>query len=160
MNDMMIARIQYIRFYQHFKCLECGKCCSRDDYPDNTGILLQDGDIERLCNKLGISKRKFKDTYTIVGDNQKRRIKYPCPFYTKGRGCTVYVYRTKMCHDYPVVGYDAGIKKLLVDSNCPGVQKMIADAAMKEVQRERPNSPSGELHGVQPVVEGKPPRSA
>ena len=149
MNDLMIIRSQYNRFYQQFKCLECGRCCTRTE----GGILLQPGDIERLCNKLGISKRKFKDTYTIVGDEQKRRIKYPCPFHTKERGCTVYVWRTKVCHDYPVIGYDSGIKKLLVDSNCPGVQKMIAESLAMGGKHE--NSPSRNVHGVQPVVKAE-----
>jgi Fe-S-cluster containining protein len=156
MNDMVIARTQYIRFYQQFRCLGCGKCCTMNE----GGILLQDGDIERLGNKLGISKRKFKDTYTIVGEDQKRRIKYPCPFHTKERGCTVYGYRTKMCHDYPVVGYDAGIHKLLVDSKCSGVQKMIADSLAKGGKHgdSSKDSSSGELHAVPPVDAGEPPR--
>ena len=153
MNDVMIIRSQYSRFYEEFKCLECGGCCTRQKYGATEGILLQDGDIERLSSKLGISKRKFKDTYTIVGDEQKRRIKYPCPFYTKERGCTVYVWRTKVCHDYPVIGYDSGIKKLLVDSNCPGVQKMIAESLAMGGKHE--NSPSRNVHGVQPVVKAE-----
>lgn len=154
MNDIRIIQHQYNMFYRQFKCLECGRCCTQS--PSVGGILLQPGDIERLSQKLGLSKRKFKDTYTYVGDDQKRRIRYPCPFHTKERGCTVYLYRTKMCHDYPVIGYDAGQKKVLVDSNCAGVQKMVADAAMKEGQREHPNRPSGELRGVPPVAGDKP----
>ena len=58
-----------------------------------------------------------------------------------------------MCHDYPVIGYDSGIKKLLVDSNCPGVQKMIAESLAMGGKHE--NSPSGNVHGVQPVVKAE-----
>lgn len=155
MNDSVIIRSQYNRFYQQFKCLECGKCCTSQKYGPKEGILLRPDDIERLCNKLGISKRKFKDTYTVIGDDQKRRIKYPCPLYTKEHGCSVYSWRTKMCHDYPVIGYDSGIQKLLVDSNCAGVQKMVADSLAKGGKHE--SSPGRNVHAVQPVAKGESP---
>lgn len=153
-NDQQIARAMYAKFVSQFKCLNCGKCCTENAALPPAGILLQDGDIDRLCQGLKISRRKFKDLYTVVGPNDsRRRIKAPCPFHTE-TGCSVYTYRTQMCRDYPVKGFNILIKQLLVDSKCAGVQKMISEKKLKGGPQDVVH-PSGELPGVSEVPRGK-----
>ena len=128
-DTMKIAQALYRKFYSEFKCLECGNCCTLS----KGGVLLQGKDIDRICNKLNISRRKFKDTYTEVGKDKKRRIHQPCPFRIEGKGCTVHTTRPEMCHDYPVRGWNPTNLQLVVDGNCPGVQKILAEGALKDV---------------------------
>jgi len=134
-TDQILIQNLYTKFFFEFKCLECGKCCIEPE----GGLLLQEGDIERITIKLNISKKKFKEKYTVVGEDHCRRIKYPCPFHDKEHGCTIYMQRTRMCHDYPVRGWDHMTKQLFVDGNCPGIKKMIIDKKIQGVIKSEDN---------------------
>lgn len=153
-TDLQIARALFQRFNGMFVCQDCGKCCTEYSSIDNAGILVEMHDIDRLCDKLTLSRRKFKDTYTQIGPNDtRRRIVAPCPFHDD-KGCSVYKYRPDICRSYPVRGYNTDTKQLVIDSKCTGVQKLLREGQLAKGDKPNVVRPSGELPPVQGIPEG------
>lgn len=84
----------------NFKCTGCGKCCT-----GSPGyVWLTDHDIQRIVDKLKISKKDFLQKYTLYS-NGHYSLKdiaptYDCIFY-KNKRCTIYEARPKQCRTYP-----------------------------------------------------------
>tara|TARA_A100001015_G_scaffold321274_1_gene451152 strand:- start:438 stop:878 length:441 start_codon:yes stop_codon:yes gene_type:complete len=83
-----------------FKCTGCGQCCT-----GSPGyVWLTEVDIQRIADKLNITKKYFLQKYTlnIAGRYSLKEIQpsYDCIFY-KNKRCTIYQARPKQCRTYP-----------------------------------------------------------
>ncbi len=78
-------------------CEGCGDCCREGEI----GIIVSPEEVERLAFLAKVSKKKFKESYTIT-DNGHRCLKYPCIFYDDNtKRCKIYYDRPLVCRLYP-----------------------------------------------------------
>jgi hypothetical protein len=107
-----------------FACTLCGDCCK-----GYGGTYLTDADMDAIAGCIGVSKERFKSTYTCLSGGQRVLAQGEngyCIFWDKV--CTIHAVKPRMCRQWPF------IRNILVDvanwramaSCCPG---MDADAA-------------------------------
>jgi Fe-S-cluster containining protein len=93
--------------YHSFECRRCGRCCIAPSGSEvDIGIRLTDREMTRLADLKGMSRRKFKRRYCVTAGGCYY-MRYPCPFYDKGKvgkvhGCTVYSNRPIVCVQFPL----------------------------------------------------------
>jgi len=75
-------------------CTTCGNCC-REILP-----ALDQEDIERFAQGLGISQKELIDQYVVKNEEDLTFCQIPCPFLHEKR-CTNYEARPKDCRSYP-----------------------------------------------------------
>jgi len=106
-----------------FECKMCGQCCWGEG-----GIVLKDGEPERIARFLGIGIEEFMTRFCEM--NAKRPsikcgdARY-CIFFEKEKGCTIHPVKPKRCKDWPY--YEA----ILSDPDnwqeakgaCPGISR-------------------------------------
>jgi len=104
----------YDEISSRIDCRTCGNCC-REVQP-----LLDDEDVERLSEGLGISTARFKAEY-LIGDEASGKFVFkekPCPFLS-GNLCLYYDLRPKDCVSYPHLHKDGFVFRLIdVIHNC------------------------------------------
>ncbi|MBD3334836.1 MAG: hypothetical protein GF355_04920 [Candidatus Eisenbacteria bacterium] len=84
-----------------FSCTRCGQCCR--DREDPTFVFLEEDDILRLAECLGVSGRRIIQGYTELTDDGyvlKRR-NGACIFYDESIGCRIYPARPMQCRTWP-----------------------------------------------------------
>jgi Fe-S-cluster containining protein len=88
-------------FLRLLKCQRCGQCCKLKG-----GTQIAPDEVETLARRLDLSTHCFKEKHTFT-QNGIRFLNTPCPFNTNltnnggGTGCTIYLYRPRVCHQYP-----------------------------------------------------------
>jgi len=85
----------------HFKCTECGKCCTggEDHY-----IALNQNDAERIREHLGVGKPWFKRHYIAHLTHNMftlRLVNGQCVMLDKKGKCRIYPLRPTQCRTYP-----------------------------------------------------------
>jgi Fe-S-cluster containining protein len=85
------------RFRELFRCKRCGLCCSTP----GAGVILEEGDIRRICEFIG-SKKRLRSYCKIGADSNTWILKQPCPFYDAKAGCMIYPVRPLTCSLYPL----------------------------------------------------------
>ena len=83
------------RAMSELDCTRCARCC-KEAY-----VVLQDGDIGRLADRLGMRRSDFRAQYvTRNEDGDVCLNRRPCPFLKKNL-CTLYEDRPDCCREYP-----------------------------------------------------------
>jgi len=105
-------------FRELFECQHCGRCCSTP----GAGLVLENGDFERIAGFIG-SRKRLKSLCRRDKDSGCWILRQPCPFYD--RGCTIYSVRPLTCFQYPL---HPPLKEmpyhLAVDAFCPAARKL------------------------------------
>ena len=101
-----------------FECHKCGACCRWSG-----SVLLEDEDIPRLAEFLGLSEEAFiKECTEIAPDRRGLRLIDPpdmtCIFL-EGARCIAYEVRPQQCRDFP--------HKWRVSEGCPGLDALKED---------------------------------
>jgi Fe-S-cluster containining protein len=83
-----------------FECNRCGACCRWPGY-----VRLEDGEVERISEFLGISVGQFTEKYTEVTDDRKNlsiieREDGACYFLTDD-GCAINSVKPNQCRAFP-----------------------------------------------------------
>lgn len=93
MTEEVIKRTEEV-----FECKCCGKCCK-----EVQGVSMNNVDVRRLSDCLGISKIEFIDRYMAEFDGRRGRmaVERVCEFRSGDGKCTVYGSRPKVCKEYP-----------------------------------------------------------
>jgi len=87
-------------FYrERIKCTDCGNCC-RMLQP-----LLNQNDVRRLAQRLGLGEDDFVEKYLEEGEEGLQMRQAPCPFLN-GKKCSVYDDRPGECRGYPYLDRD------------------------------------------------------
>ena len=84
-----------------FECQTgCGACCVNHD--THTHVYLEDEDVDRLADRLELTRRQFLSRYTMRDDGHRiLRMDSPrCPLL-EGTRCTVYSARPRQCRTFP-----------------------------------------------------------
>lgn len=82
---------------ERIDCKSCANCC-KEALP-----VLDQADIKRFSEGLGISVFEFQDKYLVKDDEEPEKYtfnKKPCPFL-KDNICSYYEYRPKDCRSFP-----------------------------------------------------------
>ena len=110
--DAIVHRL-YREVSAEIDCRACGNCC-KEILP-----LLDEGDMERLANGLGISIAELKEQYLVKDDDGKYTFNsVPCPFL-KNNVCSCYDYRPENCVSYPHIHKEGFVFRLMgVIDNC------------------------------------------
>jgi len=105
----------YKKISSEIDCKTCRNCCKE------LSPVLDEEDIKKLSEGLGISVTQFKDQYLIKDKEEEGKFifnKKPCPFL-KNNECSCYTYRPKDCVSYPHLHKGDFIFRLLsVINNC------------------------------------------
>lgn len=84
-----------------FECTQCGNCCGGG--PGT--IRVNDDEIARLAERLGLSEDSFRERYTHRlrgGDiSLNEQDNYDCIFFRRDSGCSVYTDRPRQCRTWP-----------------------------------------------------------
>jgi len=93
-------------------CTTCGNCC-REILP-----VLDEEDIERFAQGLGISPKELTDQYVVRDEEGFTFSRTPCPFLHERR-CTNYEARPEDCRSYPHLHKEDMLSRLMgVVENC------------------------------------------
>lgn len=85
----------------HFKCTECGGCCT-----GSPGyIWVSEEEIKAIAEHLSLPLDTFKKNYLLFKDGrysliEKRNSNYDCIFL-EGKRCTIYPVRPTQCRTFP-----------------------------------------------------------
>ena len=83
------------RAMSELDCTRCARCC-KEAY-----VVLQDGDIARLADRLGMKRADFRARYVTRNEDGDTCLnRRPCPFLKKNL-CTLYEDRPDCCREYP-----------------------------------------------------------
>jgi Fe-S-cluster containining protein len=100
--DLITQKI-YKEVAEQIDCTKCANCCKEK------AIVINEEDIRRFREKLGMSRRKFEEKYLVKNQDDKYIFnKSPCPFL-KDDLCTIYDFRPEYCQSFPHI-----LKKSLV----------------------------------------------
>ena len=85
----------------HFKCTQCGKCCT-----GSPGyVFLTQEDISRLAKRFNLSEEKFLKKFTRHFHSRYALLEDPknfdCIFLKEKKECTIYKDRPKQCRTFP-----------------------------------------------------------
>lgn len=106
-------------FWAIFECKRCGRCC----YTPGAGLVLEEGDIQRISEYLG-SKKRLR-SLCRKGEDGTWILKQPCPFYDIIKGCRIYGVRPLTCRLYPLHPPPRDLPfNLAVDSFCPAAREV------------------------------------
>lgn len=95
-NLDVIFKKAHNEIFADFNCLDCANCCQ------TLGPLLNNADIERISNYLGIKRDKFISTYLKIDEDNDYVFKQmPCSFLLEDNFCSIYDVRPKACKEYP-----------------------------------------------------------
>ena len=87
---------QHNELFRSIDCLECGNCCK------TTPALLQNTDIDRIADRLKLSKGTFMEQYVIMDEDGDFVFNSsPCPMLGADNYCSIYEDRPAACRDYP-----------------------------------------------------------
>lgn len=95
------SKLSWYKDGLHFKCTECGKCCT-----GGPGVInITEQEIDKAAHYLNISASTFKKLYTKTKDNQyslvqKKSQNYDCVFL-KNKKCQIYPTRPLQCRTFP-----------------------------------------------------------
>jgi Fe-S-cluster containining protein len=111
--DAIVHRL-YKEISSKIDCKACANCC-KEITP-----VLDNEDVDKLSERLGISNAEFKEEY-LVEDEESNGFKFkikPCTFL-KDKSCSLYAYRPKDCRSYPHLHKDGFVFRLMdVIANC------------------------------------------
>ena len=83
-----------------FSCTECGQCCTgAPGY-----VWIQEDEIEKMADFLGIAKSEFIERYTRQVGERLSLLEFPRSFdciFLRGKKCLLYVSRPKQCRTFP-----------------------------------------------------------
>jgi Fe-S-cluster containining protein len=81
--------------WKQIDCATCANCCR------TLQVVIDEGDIDRLAQRLGVSAKEFTRQYVSKSEWGDQIInRQPCPFL-KDNLCSVYEDRPKSCRDFP-----------------------------------------------------------
>ncbi|HID20743.1 MAG TPA: YkgJ family cysteine cluster protein [Methanophagales archaeon] len=116
--DMSLEEIDAIvhRLYKEISskidCNACANCC-KEIKP-----VLDNEDIEKLSEGLGMSTAVFKEEFLVEDEDGFKFKMMPCPFL-KNNSCSVHAYRPKDCRSYPHLHKEDFVFRLMsVIANC------------------------------------------
>ncbi len=86
----------YQRISSEIDCTDCANCCKK------VQPVLDQKDIKKCCEGIGISVSQFKKKYLKPDKKQGKLVfkEKPCPFL-KNNLCSIYSHRPKDCKSYP-----------------------------------------------------------
>ena len=99
-------------------CTACGHCCR------SLQIVVDDKDIRRLAQRLGMTSKEFSRRYVgRAEDGTKHFASTPCSFLGADNRCSVYEDRPQACRDFPYL-HDSGFRNrtlMMIRNNgtCP-----------------------------------------
>ena len=113
--DAIVHRL-FDQISKEIDCTECGNCC-RVVFP-----VLDQEDIERLSQGLGISPESCKEQFLVKEDEESSEgfvfNKKPCPFL-KENLCSYYEFRPEACKSFPHLHKEDFVFRLMsVVQNC------------------------------------------
>ena len=83
-----------------FGCTQCGKCCTgAPGY-----VWLEEDEVEKMAEFLGISKQEFIQRYTREVDGELALLEFPRSYdciFLRDKKCLVYGARPKQCRTFP-----------------------------------------------------------
>ena len=84
------------RISSEIDCTDCANCCKK------VQPVLDQEDIKKCCEGLGISVSQFKEKYLKPAKEQGKLVfkEKPCPFL-KNKLCSIYSHRPKDCRSFP-----------------------------------------------------------
>ena len=92
--DQEIATL-FQKYSSEIDCTQCGNCC-REITP-----ILQEHDVQRIANALGLSISAVRNKYLSTGEDGDLTFNSrPCPFLS-GNICWIYESRPDDCRSYP-----------------------------------------------------------
>lgn len=103
--DAIVHRL-YKEISSGIDCKACANCC-KEIKP-----VLDNDDIEKLSEGLGISNSKFKEEYLVEDEEGFKFKMMPCPFL-KDNSCLVHTYRPKDCRSYPHLHKEGFVLRLM-----------------------------------------------
>ncbi len=103
---------------ERFSCTGCGECCRWGG-----SVLLDDGDVDRLAEFLGLSGQDFIDRHTRLAPNRRQLALHDqadgsCAFLVGDR-CSVYDARPEQCRSFPHGWH--------VAEGCPELDRLLAE---------------------------------
>jgi len=122
---MSVVRELTDKITPQIDCTQCANCCRR------TRTALDDKDIERLAEVLGITVPTFQETYLEFEEDRGGRwiLPAPCPLLD-GNLCRVYDARPDSCREYPHLHNDfrsASISRINNTFICPIVYNVVEE---------------------------------
>jgi uncharacterized protein len=103
--DSLVHRL-YQEISAAIDCTTCGNCC-REILP-----VLDEEDIERFAQGLGISSKELSDEYVVKDEEAFTFNQVPCPFLHEKR-CANYEARPKDCGSYPHLHKEDMVSRLM-----------------------------------------------
>jgi uncharacterized protein len=98
-----IVREETDRVWAQIDCTTCANCCK------TMQVVVDDKDIKRLADRLGMTTRAFSKKHVKIEDvpfRSKVISTQPCPFLGEDNRCTVYEDRPQACRDFPFLHKD------------------------------------------------------
>jgi Fe-S-cluster containining protein len=84
--------------WKRIDCTTCAHCCR------SLQIVVDNADIRRLAERLGMTPGQFSHRYVRVAeDRTKHFASMPCPFLGSDNRCTVYEDRPLACREFPLL---------------------------------------------------------
>jgi Fe-S-cluster containining protein len=96
--------------WKQIDCTTCANCCR------TLQVVVDDQDIQRLAERLGMTRRQFTRRYVRVAeeDGTRHLAATPCPFLGSDNRCTVYEDRPRSCRDFPYLHAEGFRNRTLV----------------------------------------------
>lgn len=120
--NMLATEVNIRSVLSRINCRRCGLCCSTGTCPNvrQNGISLQNTEITKIANYLGIRTRKVKKL-CFVNELGGCSLPYPCPFYQSSPSpqCSIYSVRPNTCRMFPLYSIMGSPPTLTIDCGCP-----------------------------------------
>ncbi|MEW6202566.1 MAG: YkgJ family cysteine cluster protein [bacterium] len=120
-------------YWERINCTDCGNCC-RILHPK-----LNQNDIQRLSQRLGMKEDEFIEKYLEQGEEGLQMRETPCPFLSD-KICSVYEDRPEECRGYPYLDRDIVSRMWGViarSAECPVVYNVLEELKRRTHFRQR-----------------------